>query len=201
MSAAIAEITVSLDGFITGPDPGPENGLGEGGEALHTWAFDRSDPVVGQVMAAGPLAAGAVVMGRKLFDLIDGPHGWQADSGYVPGVAFTPPVFVVTHSAPPVVRLASQCTIVTGGLAPALEAARAAAGGKHVAVMGGADVIRQALGQGLVQELRLHLAPVLLGTGTALFAGPLPVDLVQDSVLASSHATHLRYRVGAPPSS
>jgi dihydrofolate reductase len=196
MTAVIAEISVSLDGFVTGPDPGPGNGLGDGGEALHTWAFDRSDPVVAQAVAEGPLAAGAVVMGRRLFDLIDGPHGWSSGSGYVPGVEFTPPVFVVTHARPAECRLASQCTFVTDGLAAAIDAARSAAGAGHVAVMGGADVIRQAVAEGLVDELWLHLAPVVLGTGTALFAGRLPVGLVQDSVTASARATHLRYRVG-----
>lgn len=196
MAAAIAEISISLDGLVTGLNPSLEHGLGDGGEALHHWAFDSSDPVVAQVMADGPLAAGAVVMGRRTFDVIDGPHGWQADSGYVPGVAFTPPVFVVTHAPPATCRLADQCTFVTGGLAAAIAAARAAAGDGdgHVAVMGGAEVIRQAVAQRLVDELRLHLAPVVLGMGTSLFTTALPFPLVQDRVLVSSHATHLRYR-------
>jgi dihydrofolate reductase len=196
MTAAIAEISISLDGLVTGLNPGLEHGLGDGGEALHQWAFDSSDPVAARVMADGPLAAGAVVMGRRTFDAIDGPRGWQADSGFVPGVAFTPPVFVVTHAPPATCRLADQCAFVTGGVAAAIAAARAAAGDGHVAVMGGAEVIRQAVTQRLVDELRLHLAPVVLGMGTPLFTASLPVRLVQDRVLVSSHATHLRYRIG-----
>jgi dihydrofolate reductase len=198
MAAAIAEISISLDGLVTGLNPDPDHGLGDGGEALHYWAFDRSDPVVAQVMAEGPLAAGAVVMGRRTFDLIDGPHGWQPDSGYVPGVVFTPPVFVVTHAPPAACRLADQCTFVTDGLAAAIAAAKVAAGAGagHVAVMGGAEVIRQAIAQRLVDEVRLHLAPVVLGMGTPLFTEPLPVRLLQHTVLVSSHATHLRYRIG-----
>ena len=196
MPLTVAEISMSLDGYVTGPDPGPEHGLGHGGEDLHTWALDRSDEVVAQVMADGPLAAGAVVMGRRTFDIIDGPHGWQPDSGYVPGVEFSPPVFVVTHTPPATVRLAAQCTFVTDGLAAAIEQAKSAAVSGHVAVMGGADVVRQAIAERLADQLRLHLAPVLLGAGTALFTGGIPAGLVQQSVLASRHATHLVYRIG-----
>jgi dihydrofolate reductase len=195
MPITVAEISMSLDGFVTGPDPGPANGLGTNGEELHTWAFDRGDAIVALVMADGPLATGAVVMGRRTFDLIDGPRGWQPDSGYVPGVAFSPPVFVVTHRRPDHVRLADQCAFVTDGLAVAIEQARAAAGDGNVAVMGGADIVRQAVAQRLVQQLRLHLAPVLLGAGTPLFTGER-ASLVQESVRVSAHATHLRYRVG-----
>jgi dihydrofolate reductase len=194
MPITVAEISMSLDGFVTGPDPGVLDGLGRAGEQLHTWAFDRGDEVVAQVMADGPLATRAVVMGRRTFDAIDGPRGWQPDSGYVPGVTFSPPVFVVTHRPPEHARLARQCSFVTDGLAAAIELARAAAGNGNVAVMGGADIVRQAVAQRLVQQLRLHLAPVLLGAGTPLFAGE-QASLVQESVRVSAHATHLRYRV------
>jgi dihydrofolate reductase len=85
MPVTVAEISMSLDGFVTGPDPDPVHGLGRGGDQLHSWAFDDRDEAVAQVMADGVLATGAVVMGRRTFDAVDAPSGWQLDSGYAPG--------------------------------------------------------------------------------------------------------------------
>jgi dihydrofolate reductase len=200
MGKIMADISMSLDGFVTGPDPDLEHGLGHGGEPLHTWVFCEGDPVDAAVLTESTALTGAVVMGRRTFDFVDGPNGWGDDVGYAPGrESFAPPVFVVTHAAPESVRLSRQFSFVTDGLAAAISEAQAAADGKNVAVMGGADVVRQAVRQRLADELRIHLAPVLLGSGTRLFDGGELQELEQIRVQASSRATHLSYRLGAAP--
>lgn len=196
MGKTVADISMSLDGFVTGPNPDLEHGLGHGGEPLHYWAFCENDPVATRVLTESTGFTGAVVMGRRTFDVVDGPNGWQEGSGYAPGhTSFRPPVFVVTHKPPPSVRLATQFSFITDGLEEAISRARAAAGGKNVAVMGGADVVRQAVRQGLADELRIHLAPVLLGSGTRLFGDGELQELIQERVQVSSAATHVTYRI------
>ena len=195
MGKVVADISVSLDGFVTGADPGPENGLGTGGEGLHTWAFS-SDQVDQAVLASTTEATGAVIMGRHLFDVVDGPHGWSDEVGYGAGLAAAPPVLVVTRNPPATVRLADRFTFVVDGVRSAIDKARSMADDRDVVVMGGAAVIRGALAADAVDELRLHLSPVLLGTGTPLFDGGVsPRTLRQVHVRASAHATHLTYRV------
>lgn len=197
MGAIVADISVSLDGFVTGPDPDLQHGLGRGGEPLHYWVFAAEDEVAQAALAESTASTGAVIMGRRTFDIVDGPHGWQDDKGYVPGTSFQPPVFVVTHAAPDRVRLTTQFTFVTTGLAAAIGQARAAAGDKSVAIMGGADVVRQAVREQLADQLRLHIAPVLLGGGTRLFDGGTVQELGQETVQFSAHATHVTYRLPA----
>ncbi len=196
MTRVIADISMSIDGFVTGPDPDLEHGLGHGGEALHTWAVDSDDEVDTAVLREATGDSGAVIMGRRLFDVVDGPLGWNDEMGYGAGLAGTPPFFVVTHSEPEHVRLDLDFTFVTDGLASAVAQARAAAGAKDVFVMGGADVVRQCVDEGLVDELRLHVAPVILGAGTPLFAGSSRRELVQRSVRVSRTATHITYELG-----
>lgn len=199
MTHVIAEISLSLDGFVTGPNPGPSNGLGDGGEALHTWAMEGDD-VDRQVLAESMEASGAVIMGRTLFDIVDGPDGWNDEMGYGAGLVGSPPFFVVTHAPPPSVRLTDlSFTFVTDGLHAAVERARTAAGEKDVFVMGGADVIRQIVDAGLADEVRIHLSPVLLGSGTPLFDGASPRPLVQRSARATSTAVHLVYGLASGP--
>jgi dihydrofolate reductase len=195
MTKVIADISMSLDGFVTGPDPGPEQGLGRDGEALHTWVLESDDPVDAAVLQSATDRSGAVVMGRRLFDIIDGPGGWSDDMGYGAGHAATPDFFVVTHSPPDSVRLGLRFTFVTDGIAAAVEAARAAAGDKDVVVMGGADVVRQCLDARLCDELCIHLSPIVLGAGTPLFADSVRTELVQRTVEVSRFATHLTYDV------
>src|SRR5687768_9589750 len=96
---------MSIDGFVTGPDPGPDRGLGIGGEALHVWAMDSPHPVDAEVLEEATASTGAVIMGRNLFDVIDSPQGWNEEMGYGAAQAATPPFFVVTHRAPESVRL------------------------------------------------------------------------------------------------
>jgi dihydrofolate reductase len=196
----LAGITVSLDGYVTGPDDRPGAGLGEGGERLHHWVFGgpwtyesgaRGTPApvdeayLGEVFGAG----GAWLVGRTMHDVVD---GWGDDPGF--GV----PVFVVTHRAhDTVVKGDTTFEFVTAGIDEALERAKAAADGKDVVVMGGADLLRQYLAAGAVDELTLTIAPVLLGGGKRLFEGPTRTDLTFEryAVVESPFATHLRYRV------
>lgn len=195
MTRVVADITMSLDGFVTGPGADLQHGLGIGGEPLHDWVM-QPDDVDTEVSREATEMSGAVVMGRRLFDIIDGPEGWNDEMGYGAGLAATPPFFVVTHSPPAQIRLGLRFTFVTDGVAPAIRQARPAAGDKAVFVMGGGDVIRQCLDAGLVDELRIHLAPIVLSAGTPLFAGIRRHELVQRSVRVSINATHLVYEVG-----
>jgi dihydrofolate reductase len=101
MTIVVADISVSLDGFVTGPDAGPDNGLGTGGEPLHTWVLESDDPLDAEILATSTERSGAVVMGRNLFDVIDAPSGWSDDMGYGAQHAARPPFFVVTTSRRP----------------------------------------------------------------------------------------------------
>ncbi len=199
MPLVIADISVSLDGFVTGPRPDLRHGLGVGGEPLHTWAMDSDDPVDVDVLEATRTRTGAVVLGRKLFDIVDGPAGWDDEVGYGGRTSQHrgPQCFVVTHRHPRTVRLKDRFSIVTDGLDQALNDATdaAIARGGDVVVMGGATLVRQCLDRGLIEELHLHLAPVVLGSGTHLFGAVRPRQLEQVDVRVSPNATHLTYRV------
>jgi len=203
MTRIIADISVSLDGFVTGPDPGPDNGLGTGGEALHSWAFS-DDPDDRRILSEGTTRSGAVILGRRLFDVVDGPGGWNDETGYGAGEVGKPAFVVVTSSPPESVRLADlDWTFVTTGLPDAVTSARERAEAASsdrgedldVVLMGGGATVGSALVAGLVDVLSLHLAPVVLGAGTPLFAGGPPRTLVQRSVTPTSTATHLTYDV------
>jgi dihydrofolate reductase len=199
MTKVLAGITMSLDGYITGPNDGPGAGLGEGGERLHYWVFggpwtydgERGPPApvdqqyLDEVFGSG----GAWIVGRTMHDVVD---GW----GEAPG--FGVPVFVVTHRPhQTVVKGDTSFDFVTGGIADALERARGAAGDKNVIIMGGADLLRQYLEAGLVDELTLTIAPVLLGGGKRLFDGIARTDISFEriAVIESPFATHLRLRI------
>lgn len=195
MTRVTADISISLDGFVTGPDPGPDNGLGTGGEALHTWAFSE-DPDDRRLLREATARSGAVVLGRTLFDIVDGPHGWNDEVGYGAGEAGRAPFVVVTSSPPASVRLTElDWTFVTTGLPDAIAAARARAGDRDVVLMGGGTLIGSALAADLVDTLTVHLAPVVLGAGTPLFPPGTQRSLVQRQVTTTSTATHLTYDV------
>jgi dihydrofolate reductase len=198
MSKVIADISMSLDGYVTAPDVDQEHGLGIGGEAIHAWVLEEPRSDVDEAVLAQSFAeTGAVVMGRRLYDIVDGPHGWNEDVGYGhdQNQSAAPPCYVVTHAPPAQVRLASRFRFVTEGVADAIDQARATAGDKDVVVMGGANVVDQSLAARLVDELRIHLSPLVLGGGTRLFDLVGPTTLVQRGVTESPRATHLTYEV------
>jgi dihydrofolate reductase len=207
MSVVRGGIAISLDGYVAGPNQTQENPLGEGGESLHEWALDteafqrmhgreggtrNADSRAFEVAEEG---IGAYVMGRKMF----GPSGewdpeWTGWWGDEP--PFGGPVFVLTHhDREPLELGATTFTFVTDGIESALEQARSAAGDQGVAIAGGGSAIRQYLAAGLLDELFLHVAPVVLGGGVALFEGVDDARLEQAEVLAGEGATHIRYRV------
>ncbi len=187
MAKVEANISMSLDGFVTGPNLDQHPGLGEGGEVLHAWTGENRamDFAFGEERQI----AGSVITSRKVYDETD---GWAAEDGF-----FRLPVFVVTHrSHDAVVKGDTIFTFVTEGIESAIEQASAAAGDKLVHIMGGAGIIQQALAAGQVDELFLHVAPVILNGGTRLFeqlGGPIRLERAE--VIESLHATHLRYRI------
>ena len=198
MSKVIADISMSLDGYVTAHGVDQEHGLGIGGEAIHAWVLEEPrSPVDDAVLADSFEKTGAVVMGRRLYDIVDGPNGWNDAVGYGhdQNQSAAPPCYVVTHEPPAQVRLASRFRFVTEGVADAIDQARAIAGDKDVVVMGGANVIDQSLAARLVDELRIHLSPLVLGDGTRLFGLVGPTRLVQRKVTESPRATHLTYEV------
>lgn len=188
--SVVIDISMSLDGYVTAPGVDAEHGLGVDGEVLHLWAFS-DDPVEQELLGRSTTRTGAVVMGRNLFDIVD--RVWDDEVGYGAGLAAEPPCFVVTHTEPESIRLVDRFTIVTDGLESALEQARAAAGDKDVVVMGGGDVCGQVLAAGLADVLSLHVAPVVLGGGTPLFADGTRIDLEPLDTVATPNATHLTY--------
>ena len=198
MSKVIADISMSLDGYVTARGADQEHGLGIGGEAIHAWVLEEPrSPVDESVLADSFERTGAVVMGRRLHDIVDGPNGWNDDVGYGhdQNQSAAPPCYVVTHEPPAQVRLASRFRFATEGVADAIDQARATAGDRDVIVMGGANVIDQSLAARLVDELRIHLSPLVLGDGTRLFDLVGPTRLVQREVIRSPRATHLTYEV------
>ena len=189
MSKVLGAITMSMDGYIAGPNDRVGAGLGNGGEPLHDWMFRDPAEVDRAYLDELFSSGGAWIVGRTMHDLAE---GW----GDAPG--FGVPVFVVTHrERPTAVKGDTTFTFVTGGLGEALRRARAAAGEKHVIVMGGGEVLRQCLEAGFVDELALTIAPILLGSGKRLFDGIGSADLEFEpaAVVESPSATHIRYRV------
>ena len=197
MTIVIGDITMSLDGFVTGPGADVEHGLGLDAEGLHAWALDSQDPVDLGILERHTAASGAVVMGRKLFDTVDGPHGWSPERGYGADQDGRPAFFVLTSSPPERVRLAEShdFTFVTQGPAAAVEQARVAAGDRDVFVMGGGRTVAGCLAEGVLDQLRIHLSPEVLGAGTPLFDAVGRHRLRQVGVEVSPVATHLTYEV------
>jgi dihydrofolate reductase len=195
MSQVIGDITISVDGYVTGPGADPQHGLGLNADGLHAWALDSDDPVDRGVLARHSADSAAVVMGRRTFDTVD--VAWGDERGYGADQDARPPFFVVTSQAPASYRLAEthDFTFVLAGPAAAVDQARAAAGGGNVYVMGGGALVGSCLRDGLLDELRLHVSPEVLGAGTPLFADVGRHRLSQRSVEVSPVCTHLTYRV------
>jgi dihydrofolate reductase len=213
MGKLTVDISMSLDGFVAGPNQTLENPLGEGGEALHEWVFataswrERHGRTGGESNADSEVveealrSTGATVMGRRMYSGGKGP--WEddpnADGWWGDDPPFGHPVFVLTHHArePVTKQGGTTFTFVTGGIEAALEQARAAAPDKDVLVAGGADAIQQYLKAGRLDELQIHLVPLLLGDGVRLFENHLASEqpeLECTRVIESPAVTHLRYR-------
>ena len=206
------DISMSLDGFVAGPDITLENPLGEGGELLHEWIVGLASWREAHGMSGGERNAdddfvrkmadnGAVIMGRRMFSGGEGP--WEddpnADAWWGDEPPFHVPVFILTHHERETVQKqgGTSYTFVTDGIESALDQARAAAGDKDILIAGGAEVAQQYLKAGLLDEIQLHVAPVLLGDGVRLFDGLGPDDakLELADVTESPAVTHIRYTV------
>jgi dihydrofolate reductase len=209
MNSVTCQISVALDGFVAGPNQSLENPIGEGGMRLHEWAFATDSWRAQQGLDGGDHNAdaeviervfegvGAYIMGRKMFGGGDGAwnESWTGWWGENP--PFHAPVFVLTHHArdPLAMQGGTTFTFVTGGIESALDQARAAAGEKDVAIAGGASAVQQYLAAGLLDELYLHIVPIVLGAGERLLEGVGDPGLEPVEVIPSPAVTHIRYRV------
>jgi dihydrofolate reductase len=212
MSKLRCHISISLDGFVAGPNQSEENPLGEGGERLHGWVVplaawrEAHDKRGGEVNASARIVEesrenlGAAVMGRNMFGPIGGGAwddewtGWWGDNP-----PYHYPVFIVTHYPRDPVEMEGGTTFhfVTDGIESALDQATKAAGGKDVMLWGGGNIVQQYLAAGLLDELELHVVPVLLGGGARPFPalGDAEVQLEQVRAVEAPGVTHLKYRV------
>jgi dihydrofolate reductase len=184
----VASVTVSLDGCVAGPGISREEPMGEGGARLHEWIMDPT-PTDLEIISETFAAVGAVVLGRRTFDV--GRAHWKDDTPY------PAPSFVVTHRPLDEIPTASASFVFLADLLAAVDRARTAAGEKQVMLMG-ADVTQQALDAGLVDELRLQVAPIVLGSGTRLFTGAGQHTFECLDARVTPHVTHLRFRSAAP---
>ena len=194
MSTVNCDLAVSLDGYVAGPNQSADNPLGEGGMRLHTWHVGAPLEQDAEIVATW-MRVGAHIMGRNMFGPgrgewdLDWKGWWGEEPPY--GV----PVFVLTHhEREPLVMGATTFHFVTDGIHSALERARAAAGDLPVAIAGGASTANQYLAAGLVDELHLHVVPIVFGgPGERLFDGVPPMDLTPVAVVGSPNVTHLKY--------
>lgn len=201
MGKVVFHMSVSLDGFVAGPNDGPEKGLGDGGAALFKWYFSgnteisvssgmpplKVSPQSATVLTEAMATRGAGVWGRKTFEIA---HAW---GGHPP----ISPCFVVTHTVPPEwVKQGSPFTFVTDGVESAIRQAKKAAGNKNV-VVSTASILQQCLNVGLLDEIHISLVPVLLGNGVRLFdhLRLAPVELQSTRVIEAPEVTHLSFRV------
>ena len=184
----ILEISMSLDGFVAGANVSIDNPMGDGGERLHDWLFGAKTPADSAIVADLLGHLGAVIMGRRTFDV--GERPWGDDP------PFPAPTFVLTHRPrPPVVKKGVTIGFVDRGIEAALALAKQAAGDKTVLIMGGASVARQYLKARLIDEMHIHLAHQLLGDGARLFeeVGALPLHKVK--TVESTAVTHIKFRM------
>ncbi|MGN9810981.1 dihydrofolate reductase family protein [Micromonospora sp. BQ11] len=209
MSMVTCQISMSLDGFVAGPDQSLQDPVGRGGLRLHEWMFatdrwreghgvDGGGPGVDADVVEDMIRdVGAYVMGRRMFGGGDGPwdeswRGWWGDDP-----PFRTPVFVLTHHPRSPLPMAggTEFRFVTDGIRSALDQARKAAGGRAVSIAGGASTVRQYLAAGLIDTLQLHVVPIVLGAGERLFVDVGEPDLEQVRVVAGPTVTHVTYRV------
>lgn len=187
----IFDISISLDGYVSGPGATLDEPMGRGGERLHDWAFASGPDESAELRARSIAAAGAFIAGRRTFD--HSIQWWQADGPT--GVARLP-LFVVTHAPPSEVPADSVYSFQTAGIEAALRAAKAAAGNRDGVIIGGANIARQYLRAGLVDRISIHLAPVLLGDGSRLFdAASDQIEMEMLRVMPTADAIHMLYEV------
>jgi len=196
MSIVSADIAISVDGYAAGPNQSLENPFGDGvDDRLHRWMFEEPEAHAEEIH--GLTAAGAFVMGRNMFSPGRGAwdEEWKGWWGNEP--PYHAPLFVLTHHPRPPLELegGTTFTFVTDGIQSALSQAQAAAGDRDVAIAGGAATVSQYLAAGLIDELRLHVAPVLLGAGERLFEGGPNADLEPVAVRHTPLVTHMTYRL------
>jgi dihydrofolate reductase len=195
MPKVTADISITLDGYASGRNQSREKPFGDiDPERLHAWQFDHREENAEE--RAAITTAGAYVMGRKMFDSEEGE--WDLDwQGYWgPNPPYHAPTFVLCHRPRPSIEMEGGTVFhfVTEGIEAALERAREAAGEKSVSIAGGPSVLNQYLAAGLVDELRLHVAPFVAGGGERLFEGTAGVGLTPVSSRTTPHVTHLIYR-------
>jgi dihydrofolate reductase len=209
MGSVTCHISMSLDGFVAGPNQSLDNPIGEGGLRLHEWVFQTDSWRAQQGLDGGEHTAdaevveevvqnvGAYIMGRKMFGGGQGPwdETWTGWWGENP--PYHTPVFVLTHHARELLAMhgGTTFTFVTNGVASALEQARTAAGDKDIAIAGGASVVQQYLAAGMLDELYLHIVPIVLGAGERLLSNVGDPTLEPIKVVASPTVTHVKYRV------
>ena len=197
MGKVTCGMAVSVDGYVAGPNQRADAPFGDGvGESLHRWMFEAAEENAAEIAALS--SAGAFIMGRNMFG--PGRGEWDLDwtGWWGEEPPYHAPVFVLTHHEREPVEMKGGTTFhfVTGGIAEALDRAREAAGDRDVAIAGGAATVNQYLAAGLVDELRLHVAPVVLGQGERLFEGVGRLELTPVEVRHTALVTHVRYAVG-----
>jgi dihydrofolate reductase len=191
MGKVTCDISMSLDGFIAGPNVRVGNGMGDDGDRLHAWVFGGNTETDDAIVAEKNASPGAILIGKRMFDVGFEPWGDPPPFGM--------PVFIVTHHArePIPMQGGTTYTFVTKGIDAALELAREAAGDKDVGIWGGANIIQEYLKAGLLDEIQIHVVPVLFGDGTRLFEhlGGRRIELKRTSTIDTPGATHLRFSV------
>ena len=191
MVKVYVSLSMSLDGFITEPNEGVGSPLGDDPGRLHDWMFDAKTETDAAILDEIYASTGAVLIGKRMFDVGFKPWGDPPPFGM--------PVFVVTHEArdPLPMQGGTTYTFVSDGIESGLAQARAAAGDKNVGIWGGANIVRQYLKAGLLDEMQIHLIPVLLGNGVRLFEdlGPERIELRKISLIETPSATHFRFEV------
>jgi dihydrofolate reductase len=191
MGKVTCDISMSLDGFIAGPNVRVGNGMGDDGDRLHAWVFGGNTETDDAIVAEKNASPGAILIGKRMFDVGFEPWGDPPPFGM--------PVFIVTHEArePLPMQGGTTYTFVTKGIEAALELARKAAGDKDVGIWGGANIIQEYIKAGLLDEMQIHVIPVLFGDGTRLFEdlGGRRIELKRTSTVDTPGATHLRFSV------
>ena len=200
MSKVVCDISVSADGCSAGHNQTKERPFGDADESiLHSWMFDTPEENRAEIDAI--LQAKAFIMGRNMFGPIRGEWSGDWRGWWGPEPPYHGPVFVLTHHPrdPVVMDGGTTFHFVTDGIEAALEQAKAVPGDANIAIAGGASTVNQYLAAGLLDELRLHITPFTVGTGTRIFDGVPPMKFEQVASRAAAQVTHVTYRIASPP--